>query len=93
MRGDVGLPKNFIYEGRFLNRLKARIRRRHIQAPEMYITGTPAENPNHRGFRRPLYRPLVWIRTAANYFPHAVSNQFLEHIRVPTLLIQAKDDP
>jgi len=40
-----------------------------------------------------LYRRLFGFGTAANYFRTQSSNQFLEHIRVPTLLIQAKDDP
>ncbi len=36
---------------------------------------------------------LFGFGTAANYFRTQSSNQFLEHIRVPALLIQAKDDP
>jgi hypothetical protein len=31
--------------------------------------------------------------TAANYFRTQSSNQFLERIRVPALLVQSKDDP
>ena len=31
--------------------------------------------------------------TADNYYATQSSNQFLEHIRVPALLVQAKDDP
>ena len=31
--------------------------------------------------------------TADNYYRTQSSNQFLEHIRIPTLLVQAMDDP
>jgi hypothetical protein len=37
--------------------------------------------------------PLFGFGTAANYFATQSSNQFLERIRVPALLVQAKDDP
>ena len=36
---------------------------------------------------------LFGFGTAANYFRTQSSNQFLERIRVPALLVQSKDDP
>jgi len=36
---------------------------------------------------------LFGFGTAANYFRTQSANQFLERIRVPGLLVQAKDDP
>ncbi len=41
-----------------------------------------------------LYTAKIFgFGTADNYYRTQSSNQFLEHIRVPTLLVQAKDDP
>jgi hypothetical protein len=86
-------PQNCIYEGRFLNRLKARIRRRHVQAPEMYTLEHLPKIQTIADFDDHYTARLFGFGTAANYFRTQSSNQFLEHIRVPTLLIQAKDDP
>ncbi|MEP6961557.1 MAG: hypothetical protein ABI995_05740, partial [Acidobacteriota bacterium] len=36
---------------------------------------------------------LFGFGTAANYFKTQSSNQYLERIRVPAILVQAKDDP
>jgi predicted alpha/beta-fold hydrolase len=89
----LALPQNFIYEGRFLNRLKARIRRRHVQAPEIYTLEHLPKIQTIADFDDHYTARLFGFGTAANYFRTQSSNQFLEHIRVPTLLIQAKDDP
>lgn len=89
----LALPKNFIYENRFLDRLKARIRRRHLQAPEMYTLEHLPKIRTIEDFDDHYTARLFGFGTAANYFRTQSSNQFLEHIRVPTLLIQAKDDP
>ncbi len=86
-------PRNFLYQRRFLSRLKQRIRRRHAQAPELYplepLPGirTIEEFDDHYTAR------LFGFGTAANYFRTQSSNQFLERICVPALLIQAQDDP
>ena len=37
--------------------------------------------------------PFFGFGTADNYYATQSSNQFLSRIRIPTLLIQAKDDP
>jgi len=37
--------------------------------------------------------PCFGFGTAANYYATQSANQFLDRIRVPTLLVQAKDDP
>ncbi|MGH9595135.1 MAG: YheT family hydrolase [Bryobacteraceae bacterium] len=89
----LALPRNFIYENRFLNRLKARIRRRHLQAPEIYTLEHLPKIHSIADFDDHYTARLFGFGTAANYFRTQSSNQFLERIRVPTLLIQAKDDP
>jgi predicted alpha/beta-fold hydrolase len=41
-----------------------------------------------------LYTAKIFdFGTADNYYRTQSSNQFLEQIRIPTLLVQAKDDP
>jgi hypothetical protein len=86
-------PQNFIYEDRFLKYLKARIERRHAQYPDVYDIRPLAGVRTVRQFDEAYTSKLFGFGTAANYFATQSSNQFLEGIRIPALLIQAKDDP
>jgi predicted alpha/beta-fold hydrolase len=85
--------QNFIYQDRFLSRLKERIRERHLQAPETYAIEHLSKIRTITDFDNCYTAPLFGFGTAANYFRTQSSNQFLDHIRVPALLIQAQDDP
>jgi len=85
--------RNFIYQRRFLSRLKDRIRRRHLQDPRMYTLEHLPKIRTIEDFDDYYTSKLFGFGTAANYFRTQSSNQFLERIRIPTLLIQAKDDP
>jgi len=86
-------PRNFIYQRRFLSRLKDRVRRRHIQDPQMYTLEHLPKIRTIEDFDDHYTARLFGFGTAANYFATQSSNQFLERIRVPALVIQAKDDP
>ena len=89
----LGKPRNFIYQGRFLNRLKDRIRRKNRQAPDVYTLEHLPKIRTIEEFDDHYTARLFGFGTAANYFRTQSSNQFLERIRVPTLLVQSKDDP
>jgi uncharacterized protein len=89
----LGRPQNFIYQGRFLNRLKDRIRRKNRQAPDVYTLEHLPKIHTIEDFDDHYTARLFGFGTAANYFRTQSSNQFLERIRVPALLIQSKDDP
>jgi predicted alpha/beta-fold hydrolase len=86
-------PRNFIYQRRFLSRLKDRVRRRNLQDPQMYTLEHLPKIRTIEDFDDHYTARLFGFGTAANYFATQSSNQFLERIRVPTLLVQAKDDP
>jgi predicted alpha/beta-fold hydrolase len=89
----LGLPGNFLYQNRFLSRLKDRIRRRNRQAPHLYTLEHLPKIRTIVDFDDHYTARLFGFGTAANYFRTQSSNQFLEHIRVPALIVQAKDDP
>ena len=76
-------PTNFLYQNRFLDRLKDRIRRRHVQAPEMYTLEHLPKVRTITNFDDYYTAKLFGFGTAANYFRTQSSNQFLEHIRIP----------
>ena len=85
--------RNFIYQNRFLVRLKDRIVRRHQAYPDQYDLGPLKDVRTIRQFDDVYTAKLFGFGTAANYFATQSSNQFLDAIRIPTLMIQAQDDP
>jgi predicted alpha/beta-fold hydrolase len=87
------LPHNRLYQNRFVDRLKARIRRKHLLAPGIYTLEHLSKIRTVIDFDNYYTAPLFGFGTAANYFRTQSSNQFLENIQISTLLIHAKDDP
>jgi len=88
-------PVNFIYSNRFLRRLKQRVRLKDRLRP-----GTFGLADLNLGSLKSVYEfdDKVTARafgfgTADNYYATQSANQFLDRIRVPALLVQAKDDP
>lgn len=86
-------PANFLYQNRFVARLKDRIRRRHLQAPEIYTLEHLPKIRTITNFDDYYTARLFGFGTAANYFRTQSSNQFLDRIRISALVVQAKDDP
>jgi predicted alpha/beta-fold hydrolase len=86
-------PGNRIYESRFLARLKERIRRRAGSMPGVYDIARLDACKSVYDFDDRITAPFFGFGTADNYYATQSSNQFLSRIRIPTLLIQAKDDP
>lgn len=89
----LGRPQNSIYQNRFLDRLKDRIRRKNRLSPDVYTLEHLPKIHTIEEFDDHYTARLFGFGTAANYFRTQSSNQYLEHIRVPALLVQAKDDP
>jgi predicted alpha/beta-fold hydrolase len=89
----LGERQNFIYENRFLDRLRARIRLRHKQAPEMYSLEPLAKVRTIYDFDDFYTGPLFGFGNAETYYTTQSSNRFLGKIRIPALVVQAKDDP
>lgn len=86
-------PRNRMYQRRFLGRLKQKIRLRHTQAPEIYSLEHLAKIRTIYEFDDYYTARLFGFGTADNYYRTQSSGQFLEKIRVPALLVTAKDDP
>jgi predicted alpha/beta-fold hydrolase len=78
---------NYVYQRRFLRRLKRRIRRLVPGIAGLETIRTVRE------FDDRITAPAFGFRDAAEYYSTQSCWQFLDRIRVPTLLIQAKDDP
>ncbi|MGA3188451.1 MAG: alpha/beta fold hydrolase [Bryobacteraceae bacterium] len=89
----LGKPGNIIYEKRFLQRLRERIRLRNKQAPEIYSLEPLKKIRTIYDFDDLYTGPLFGFGNADNYYTTQSANRFIGKIRVPTLVIQAKDDP
>jgi uncharacterized protein len=85
--------ENFIYEWRFLSRLKQRIRRRAASLPGVYDISILDKCRSVYEFDDKITAPLFGFGTADNYYATQSCQNFLHGIRVPTLLVQAQDDP
>lgn len=80
-------PGNFIYQRRFVRRLKRKIRRLSPEIQGLNSIRTV------RDFDDRITAPAFGFRDAAHYYTTQSCWQFFDEIRVPALLIQAKDDP
>jgi hypothetical protein len=86
-------PSNLIYARRFVTRLKERVRAKERITPGIFDLSGLDLIRNIYDFDHRFTAQAFGFGTADNYYATQSSNQFLDRIRVPTLLVQAKDDP
>jgi predicted alpha/beta-fold hydrolase len=83
----IGEPDNRLYERRFLARMKER-----VIATGRYTRADLAGCDTLWEIDDRITAPSFGFGSAANYYATQSSQNFLHRIRVPTALIQAKDD-
>ena len=86
-------PANFIYSNRFLSRLKQRVRLKERLTPGLFPIENLERVKSVYEFDDKFTALTFGFGTADNYYATQSSKQFLDRIRIPTLLVQAKDDP
>lgn len=86
-------PGNRIYAQRFLSRLRDRVRRKSLLHPELYSTAGLKDVHDIWSFDDQFTAPLFGFGTAQRYYETQSCVRFLDRIRVPALVIAAKDDP
>jgi predicted alpha/beta-fold hydrolase len=89
----IDKPANLLYARRFLSRLSDRVKRKSLLSPHLY-------NPEGLRSVRSIWQfddaftaPLFGFGTAANYYATQSAGNFLDAIRIRTLVIAAQDDP
>jgi uncharacterized protein len=86
--GRMARKENWIYERRFVQRMRAR-----LLATGRYRAADFAGLRSVRDIDEQITAPSFGFGDAANYYRTQSALRYLEGIRIPALLIQAKDDP
>jgi predicted alpha/beta-fold hydrolase len=86
-------PQNWIYQRYFVGKLIERMRRKTALFPGLGDMGRIARVRTIHEFDDVVTAPHFGFGTADNYYRLASSGPLLRDIRVPTLIIQAQDDP
>lgn len=86
-------PANRIYEWHFLRGLMRRYRRKAELYPHIYRANGIGPIRSLRQFDDQIVAPHCGFRDADDYYYRAASARVVDKIAVPTLIIQAVDDP
>ncbi|MCB0497650.1 MAG: alpha/beta fold hydrolase [Cyclobacteriaceae bacterium] len=90
---EISRPKNKIYANRFLRKLKYKIREKHkIMPDKLPLNGLQSVN-TLRDFDDMYTGPLHGFENAEDYYQKSSAIFFLDKISVPTLLVNALNDP
>ncbi len=91
--GMLSRPENRIYDWRFVTLMKRRIRRQNLLAPEHFPLDGLADLRTLRDIDEQFTAPQFGFADASHYYSTQSASGYLESIAVPTLVIQAQDDP
>lgn len=86
-------PSNRLYARRFLDRLRNRVKRKSKLAPRLYSPEGLEKVHTIWEFDDRFTAPLFGFGSAANYYATQSAIRYLDAIRIPALVIAAKDDP
>lgn len=84
---------NRVYTARFLKTLKAKARAKLERYPELYDREALDQIETIKAFDTLVTSPLHGYRDADDYWSRAASKPGLKHIGIPTLVINARNDP
>ena len=84
---------NRIYLNRFIKSLVAKVEKKAISFPDRFDLRGIRSVRTFRQFDDRYTAPIHGFRDAADYWKQSSSLQYLRRINVPTLLLNARDDP
>ncbi|MEJ2057208.1 MAG: alpha/beta fold hydrolase, partial [Desulfofustis sp.] len=84
---------NRVYMKYFMAGLKAKIKEKAVRFPDLIDTEGLEQMETFEPFDDKYTAPLHGFKDAADYYKRCSSVQFLEAIGIPTLVVQAEDDP
>lgn len=90
---QMTLPSNRVYHRRFLRRLRQKIINKHPHFPDQLSLEPLRRIRTLVDFDDHYTAPLHGFRDAADYYRQCSSKQFVQDIAVPTLIVNARNDP
>ena len=85
--------KNRIYMGRFLKTLHQKIRTKMKLMPGQINDDNYHLIKNFKDYDDRYTAPIHGFKNAEDYWNRCSSNQFIPEIKIPTLIVNARDDP
>ncbi|HMN90045.1 MAG TPA: alpha/beta fold hydrolase [Saprospiraceae bacterium] len=86
-------PSNRLYKKRFLTKLSAKVLAKAAQFPGKLNTSKLASITVWRDFDEYFSAPLCGYQNAAEFYQDASARNFMQGIAIPTLLVNAQNDP
>jgi len=91
LRLEQGMSK--IYQQHLLQRLREAVKSKSSTHPMPFPTERLEELRTFREFDHAITAPLHGFAGVDDYYQRSSCKPFLKHIRIPTLMLQARDDP
>jgi len=82
-----------IYQNHLLDKLRISVKAKAKLHPMPFPTERLAELQTFRQFDHAITAPLHGFDGVDDYYEQSSCKQFLKHIAIPTLMLQARDDP
>jgi predicted alpha/beta-fold hydrolase len=90
---QISRPENRIYLNRFLKSLRTKIRRKAELLPGQIDLVDIDELRDFPQFDARYTAPMHGFKSADDYYEQASSGRYLSQVRIPTLLVNAQNDP
>lgn len=90
---SLGQPENALYMARFMKSLRAKVREKHGRFPESFDLSGLEKMRTFAEFDGRFTAPLHGFSDADDYWKLSSSRPFLPAITIPTLLVNAQNDP
>jgi len=90
---NLDKKSNVLYRKRFLRKLKEKMKAKKAQFPDGKISVNNENISTLKDFDNRYTAPLFGFKNADDYYQKCSSKQFIQSINLPTLIINAKNDP
>ncbi|RYU76771.1 alpha/beta fold hydrolase [Hymenobacter persicinus] len=90
---QISKPENRIYLYRFLKSLRAKMRQKAELLPGQVDVADLDQLSDFPQFDNRFTAPMHGFKSADDYYEHSSSGRYLANIRIPTLLVNAENDP
>jgi len=90
---QLAAPDNWLYSKRFIKKLKKKLLLKHLQFPDLIHINGLEKIKDLRSFDDKYTGPIHGFKNASEYYEASSALGFLKDIAVPTLIVNAKNDP